>query len=578
MPPIESLLDPSAASASPSTPSASPRLTGTRGAMLASIALLVVGIAMRLRFYFDRRSLWLDEVWVALNIVGRGFLGLATPLDYRQTAPVGFLWAERLAVRVGGMNELALRALPLLAGCLLLYALWMLARRLLDVRYAALCLAFAALSPLLLYYSNEAKPYILDALVAVVLTWLALDVLDAPNAPRAWWRLLIGGVLGILFSTPSAFVLAGIGIALIAHRAIGGTRIGWARVAGVAVVWVALFALGYFTLYRGVANSGYMQSSWEETFLAFPLGTLARRANTTSRMMWINTLFGETEAMLLPKTLACVALLSAGGAVVLWRRRGLQATLLVVLPIVVAAGASFARLWPLTPRVLLFLAPALLLLLGAGIWGLARLLPARMQALALVLLGGLLLVPASVNGARALRVPKRNDDAAPLIREFLASPKSGTLMYLLGHASPSWQFYTVPWTAREGEGYAFAMSRGKAEVRSRGCITQQPGLRVVFGPMGPDMHTDSALAAESAWLAAQPEREIWVLALSYEHADGHLMERLLAARGAVRVEERSRNGAELRHFRLPAPVAPSAAVSCDTQLVPPPASGTTPAH
>jgi hypothetical protein len=64
------------------------------------------------------------------------FLGLARPLDYAQSAPVGFLWLERLAVVLGGVNELALRAVPFLAGVLLLVALWSLARRLLDVRYA----------------------------------------------------------------------------------------------------------------------------------------------------------------------------------------------------------------------------------------------------------------------------------------------------------------------------------------------------------------------------------------------------------------------------------------------------------
>ena len=96
------------------------------------------------------------------------------------------------------MNEFALRALPFVAGCLLLVALWLLARRLLDARYAALCLAFAALSPILIYFSNEVKPYIIDALVAVVLTWLALDVLEAPDSPRAWRRLVAGGAIGIL--------------------------------------------------------------------------------------------------------------------------------------------------------------------------------------------------------------------------------------------------------------------------------------------------------------------------------------------------------------------------------------------
>ena len=561
-------------------------LVEARGAALVSVALLVVGIALRLHLYLDQRSLWLDEIWVALNIVGRSFLGLLRPLDYAQSAPVGFLWAERLAVVIGGVNELALRAFPFLAGCALLVLLWMLARRLLDVRYAALCLAFAALSPLLVYFSNEVKPYIVDALMAVVLTWLTLDVLEAPDSPRAWRRLVVGGVLGILLSSPAVFVLAGVGLALISHPAIGRTRAGWLRLVGTGAIWVALFALGYFAIYRSTANSAYMQSLWKNDFLALPLRTLAHVADTSARTMWINTLFGENEAMLPPKAIVSVALLSALGAFTLMRRHGLPVALLIVLPFVATAGASFARLWPLTPRLLLVLVPALLLLLCAGMWTLASLLPVRARGVALALLGALYLIPASVYGTRKLKEPKRRDDVAPLIRDFMATRNGPAIMYVMGHGTPSWLFYTARWREREGEAFRFAATRANvsAHFETRGCITQEPGLRAVFGPMGKDALTEPGLAREAAWLALQPERDVWLLTLSYEHAGGHAMENALLAQGAVRRDERSRQGGELRHFRFPALATPRPDVTCETQVPASPAasspaasSSTTPA-
>ena len=546
-------------------------LVESRGAALVSLVLLAIGLVLRLHLYADRRSLWLDEIWVALNIVERDFLGLARPLDYAQSAPVGFLWLERLAVVLGGVNELALRAVPFLAGCLLLVALWMLARRLLDVRYAALCLAFAALSPILIYFSNEVKPYIVDALAAVVLTWLALDVLEAPDSPRAWRRLTVGGVIGILLSTPAVFVLAGVGIALIAHPAIGRTRAGWVRLVGTGAVWVILFALGYFMIYQGTANSDYMQSIWSDSFLSLPLRTLAGVANEATRTMWIETMFGENDAMLPPKAIVSVTVLAVVGAIVLLRRRGLPVALLVVLPFVATAGASFARLWPLTPRLLVFLVPALVLLLGAGLWALVSLLPVRARGFALAVIGALYLVPASVYDARALRTPKRRDDVAPLVRDFMATRKEPAVMYVMGHGTPSWLFYTARWRERDGEAFRFAAARANTAThfQTRGCITQEPGLRVAFGPTGSDVLTDSALAGEAAWLAAQPEREVWLLTLSYEHAAGHVMERKLIDQGATRVDEHSRQGAELRHFRFGAPPRTGTRVSCETQLVAP---------
>jgi hypothetical protein len=562
-----------------SSPTAQPRpaTASERAAMSVSIALLAVGVALRLYHYLDRRSLWLDEIWVALNIVGRSFAGLARPLDYAQSAPVGYLWIERLAVVLGGVNELALRAFPLLAGCLLLVALWFLARRLLDVRGATLCLALAALSPILIYFSNEVKPYVSDALVAVALTWLALDVLDAPDSRPAWRRLALGGVGGILLSTPSVFVLAAAGLALVAHPEIRSTRAGWLRLVGTGALWLGLFALGYFSIYRVTANSDYMQRIWSDAFLSLPPGRLLRTANDAARTMWIASFVGDNDAMLPPKSIASATLLSLAGAIVLWRRHGLSVTLLVVVPILATAGASLGRLWPLIPRLLVFFVPTLVLLLGAGLWALAGLLPARARGPVLALLGAIVVLPAIVTATRQVREPRRRDDVAPLVREFMAARRDPTIMYVVGHATPSWLFYTTRWRERAGEAFRVAARRANTSGHflSRECVAQEPGLRVVFGPTGSGTSGDSALAGEAAWLAAQPERDVSVLTLRYEHEAGHIFERRLIALGATRVSERTRQGAELRRFRFPAHAAVPAAVSCETRIATPPAATST---
>lgn len=528
-------------------------LSEARGATIVSLALLGAGVLLRVYFYADRRSLWLDEVWLALNIVGRSFLGLAQPLDYAQSAPIGFLWTARLAVVIGGVNEFALRAFPLLSGCLLLVALWMLARRLLDVRSAALALAFAALSPLLVYYSNEVKPYISDALVTVVLTWLTLDVLQAPGSTRAWRRLVIGGVLAILFSTPSVFVLAGAGIALVAHPDIRGSRVGWMRLGGTGALWVLIFVVGYLTLYRGTANSEYMQRIWKGSFLSLPPHAMIIGGRDAARTLWNQALFAENEALVPRKAIMTVALLSGVGFIALLRRYGTSVALLLVVPFIAVGAASFARLWPMVPRLLLFLVPTLVLLLVAGLAAAARLLPGRTRGPALAGVGALFLIPASMFDTRTIEQPRRRDDVAPLIRDFSALHTDDAIMYVMGHGAPSWLFYTVRWGQRDGPVFQYAKARANtaAHPSTRGCVQQGPGLRTVFSPMGKAASTDSMLAAEAAWLAAQPQREVWLLAISYELAAGHKLDRQLLAHGATRTLERSRSGAEMRRYRFP---------------------------
>src|ERR1700730_13625855 len=77
---------------------------------------ITLGALLRLALYLRNRSLWYDEALLALNILHRPFAGLFGTLDYHQGAPVGFLLLEKLATKIGGGSEFALRFMPLLFG------------------------------------------------------------------------------------------------------------------------------------------------------------------------------------------------------------------------------------------------------------------------------------------------------------------------------------------------------------------------------------------------------------------------------------------------------------------------------
>src|SRR5690606_20568037 len=80
------------------------------------IALIAIGIILRLYVYFQNRNLIIDEANVARNIAERGFAALALPLDYAQYAPPVFLWITKFFTMLFGMGEMALRLYPLLCG------------------------------------------------------------------------------------------------------------------------------------------------------------------------------------------------------------------------------------------------------------------------------------------------------------------------------------------------------------------------------------------------------------------------------------------------------------------------------
>jgi hypothetical protein len=311
-----------------------------------------------------------------------------------------------------------------------------------------------------------------------------------------------------------------------------------------------------------------MQRIWKNAFLALPPRALITGVVDTARTLWNQALFDGEEALIPRKTITIMALLTIIGAVSVARRRGVPAALLLVIPFLVVGGASIARLWPMTPRLLVFLIPTVILLPVAGLSALSSRLPARARDAVFAVAVLLAMVPAGVVDVEKLRQPQRPDDSAPLIREFLAARKDGALMYVMGHAAPSWLFYTAPWDRRSGPVFQYAMARANttAHPATRSCIQQERTQRTVFGGMGPVSFSDSSLAAEAAWVAAQPESEVWFLALAYETEPARRLDEQFVASGGTRTLDLARGGAQLRRYRFPPADSSGAKAHCEGEV------------
>src|SRR5262249_47340031 len=158
----------------------------------------LVGALARVAAYAQHRSLWYDEAALALNVVQRGFIALLQPLGFLQAAPPLFLWVERLAILPLGASEWSLRAVPLVAGILTPPLMWRVARGKLPPLAAIEAVALVAVSPSLVRYAAEAKPYAVGAVVTLVLLDRALAVAEPNAGTNQWWLLSIVGVVAIL--------------------------------------------------------------------------------------------------------------------------------------------------------------------------------------------------------------------------------------------------------------------------------------------------------------------------------------------------------------------------------------------
>lgn len=463
---------------------------------------------------------------LSLNIASRGFVELSRPLSTNQAAPIVFLWIERLAILVAGVGEQTLRFFPLLTGLALLVVFRRLAERLLDSPGAVLALWCVALSPALIYYSNEVKPYGSDAFLATVLMLAILGVIRAPRAVQAWRRLDAVSAFAALASIASIFVLVASFGALAADRRIRADREGRRETLLALGSALALFAIAFFRSYTAAAEDDYLRLFWEPSFLTpfregffshawYAAGTVLEAPFVGSGGLW------RDKASL-------VLIIPLGwGIRIMWRRWGGPVVVLLVGPMALALVASALRRYPFAPRLMLFWAPAATILVTAGLLDLPERLrhltrwSARIFATPLV---AIFLVLPALGDLRHLVSPDRPQDLAPLFRILEEGRRPGDAVYVFNRSVPAWAYYTTDWrhpdldrvrlletlVSSTGQAFRAAPSRGH-RVFGEGDNLVFPyhgGTEIVGVPtgQGPTPTSRGQLSPDPGWEENEAER------------------------------------------------------------------------
>ena len=193
------------------------------GTVLLSLILLVA-VVLRV-YHIGHSSLWSDEgnTWALLS---RSFTQIARDAA-ADIHPPGYYWLLKVWSMVFGTSAVGMRSFSALLGVLLVYILYQIARQVQPHRHrsqiswiALLTAWLAAINPFHIYYSQEARMYMLLTVAATGLTWALLTYQRAAGNSPVAWRALAGyvaaGVVGlwIHYTFPMVLLAVGLGYGL----------------------------------------------------------------------------------------------------------------------------------------------------------------------------------------------------------------------------------------------------------------------------------------------------------------------------------------------------------------------------
>ncbi len=332
--------------------------------------LLLLGVALRVVRYALPFPLWGDECMLAVNFIQRSFADMLRPLEYHQIAPLGFLWAELAAVKLGGFHTWTLHLFPTLCSLAGLLVFFYLASRLLDGWPLVLATGTLAVAYYPIRHGAEVKQYACDLLVSALLLALALRWYQRPEESRWLWWLALVVPVALVFSLPGVFVAGGVSL-FVLHvlwsRRLGARRLvaAWLTYNAALVIAFGLLLVLFIQPHRTPEVSQGVAAWWREAFPPWnePLRLPGWLVKIHFGRMFSYPIGGKDGG----STLTTLGFLA--GLAVLARHGRTRALLVLALaPFALALVAAAMRRYPYgaSARTMLYLAPIIILVAAVG--------------------------------------------------------------------------------------------------------------------------------------------------------------------------------------------------------------------
>ncbi len=323
----------------------------TRGQIIVALAVVLLAFALRV-YRLDTQCLRGDEALTHVYST-RSLAEMSEILKATSHHPPVFYSLMHEWLSIAGESEYSLRYVPVVAGVLLVVAVMVLGRMLIDGWSGIVASTLVAINPFEVYYSQDARSYTLVTLIGVLSTlclWRALR-------RRSWRHWAIYGMLtvALAYTHYYFFLIVAFQALFVAWDAWRRRRIPWQYgltgiVAALMYLPWFLYGWGLVASYEGAGESVDLLASLGRPLLAFAGGLLL-----SPPISWVNG--------------AAIWPLLGLGLVGLWRlKRGallLVASYLLVPLLLVFFVSRFRPIF--NERYLILASPAFFLLVGVGL-------------------------------------------------------------------------------------------------------------------------------------------------------------------------------------------------------------------
>ncbi|MGI8414380.1 MAG: glycosyltransferase family 39 protein [Solirubrobacteraceae bacterium] len=416
-------------------------------------ALTVLGAALRFATIASQ-SYWFDESQ-AVHELRLSFGGMLSAIGSNEPNPpfyflIGWLWGKVL-----GTSEAGLRSLSGVAGTAVIPIAYLCGRELVSRRAGLFAAAFAALNPFMIWYSQEAREYmLLAALCGASLLFFARAWRRPSPRHIAWWTVF--SALALLTQYFAGFLVAGEAIVLLY---VARNRVIAAAAGALAVVEVALVPhlLNHASHPLGWIDVFPLSIRIQQVPVQFGLGALYQSSLVTDGLLGAAVLAGCLIVLLIVGTPSAQL---RGAALA-----GAVAAFVVLVPLLLAAlGHDYY-----VPRALMPAWIPLAIVIGAACA--APRLAAAGAALGAVLLGGFVYAGIAVAAHPQYQRPDWRGVAAALGH---GSGPRAIVAYDGGFASGPLAIYLhgVPWS----QSAAATVTVGEVDVVGSTSQTRAQGL------------------------------------------------------------------------------------------------------